>query len=52
MNGPYAHDGMRESYDRHTEVLAAVRKAIGPDMTLMVDVPNVYCLRRVARDPV
>ena len=28
MNGPYAHDGMQESYDRHTEVLAAVRKAV------------------------
>ena len=30
MNGPYAHGGMRESYERHTEVLAAVRKALGP----------------------
>src|SRR5215213_3622329 len=42
MNGPYAHDGMRESYDRHTEVLAAVRKAIGPDVTLMVDVQYLW----------
>jgi L-alanine-DL-glutamate epimerase-like enolase superfamily enzyme len=38
MNGPYAHGGMKESYDRHTEVVAAVRKALGPDMVLMVDV--------------
>ena len=42
MNGPYAHCGMRESYDRHTEVLAAVRKAIGPDVTLMVDVQYLW----------
>ncbi|MFN0114267.1 MAG: mandelate racemase/muconate lactonizing enzyme family protein [Paracoccaceae bacterium] len=42
MNGPYAHGGMRESYDRHTEVLAAVRKTIGPDTTLMVDVQYLW----------
>ena len=42
MNGPYAHSGMRESYDRHTEVLAAVRKTVGPDITLMVDVQYLW----------
>ena len=42
MNGPYAHDGMNESYDRHTQVLAAVRKTIGPDITLMVDVQYLW----------
>lgn len=42
MNGPYAHGRMRESYDRHTEVLAAVRKTIGPDVTLMVDVQYLW----------
>lgn len=42
MNGPYAHGGMRETYDRHTEVLAAVRKTIGPDVTLMVDVQYLW----------
>ena len=42
MNGPYAHGGMRESYDRHTEVLAAVRRTIGPDITLMVDVQYLW----------
>jgi L-alanine-DL-glutamate epimerase-like enolase superfamily enzyme len=42
MNGPYAHGGMRESYDRHTEVLAAVRATIGPDITLMVDVQYLW----------
>ena len=42
MNGPYAHGGMREGYDRHTEVLAAVRRTIGPDITLMVDVQYLW----------
>ena len=42
MNGPYAHSGLRESYDRHTEVVAAVRKALGPDMVLMVDVQYLW----------
>lgn len=42
MNGPYAHGGMRETYDRHTEVLAAVRKTIGAHMTLMVDVQYLW----------
>jgi L-alanine-DL-glutamate epimerase-like enolase superfamily enzyme len=42
MNGPYAHDGMKENYDRHTDAVAAVRKAIGPDMTLMVDVGYLW----------
>jgi L-alanine-DL-glutamate epimerase-like enolase superfamily enzyme len=42
MNGPYGHGGMRESYDRHTEVLAWIRKTIGPDITLMVDVQYLW----------
>jgi L-alanine-DL-glutamate epimerase-like enolase superfamily enzyme len=42
MNGPYAHGGMRENYDRHTDVLAAVRKTIGKDITLMVDVQYLW----------
>lgn len=42
MNGPYAHGGMKESYDRHTEVVAAVRKALGPEMVLMVDVQYLW----------
>jgi len=42
LNGPYAHGGMCESYDRHTEVLAAVRNTIGPDVTLMVDVQYLW----------
>ena len=31
-----------ESYDRHTEVVAAVRKTLGPDITLMVDVQYLW----------
>ncbi len=42
MNGPYAHAGLHESYDRHTEVVAAVRKTIGPDIALMVDVQYMW----------
>jgi L-alanine-DL-glutamate epimerase-like enolase superfamily enzyme len=54
MNGPYAHEGMRESYDRHTEVVASVRKAIGPDVVLMVDVgylwPDATACLEIVRD--
>ena len=42
MNGPYAHDGMREDYDKHTLVVEAVRKALGPDIALMVDVQYMW----------
>ena len=31
MNGPYAHGGMRESFPRHTEVVAAVREDDRPE---------------------
>src|SRR3954468_4266993 len=30
LEGPYAHTGLREPWDRSTEVLSAVRGAIGP----------------------
>jgi L-alanine-DL-glutamate epimerase-like enolase superfamily enzyme len=33
---------MNEPYDRHTEVVAAVRKAVGPDMVLMIDVQYLW----------
>ncbi len=42
MNGPYAHGGMRESYDRHTELVATIRRAVGPEPTLMVDVGYLW----------
>ena len=42
MAGPYAHDGMNESYERHTDIVAAVRETIGPEITLLVDVQYVW----------
>jgi len=42
MNGPYAHSGLHEPYERHTEVVAAVRNALGPDLALMVDVQYMW----------
>ena len=38
LNGPYAHSGLNENDDKTTEVVAAVRKALGPDIILMIDV--------------
>jgi L-alanine-DL-glutamate epimerase-like enolase superfamily enzyme len=37
LSGPYAHSGLREPYARATEVIGAVRAAVGDDFTLMVD---------------
>jgi L-alanine-DL-glutamate epimerase-like enolase superfamily enzyme len=42
MNGPYAHDGMCEPYEHHTRVVEAVRKTLGPDIALMVDVQYMW----------
>ncbi len=42
LNGPYAHNNLVESYERHTEIIAAVRNAIGPEITLMVDVQYMW----------
>jgi L-alanine-DL-glutamate epimerase-like enolase superfamily enzyme len=42
LAGPYAHNGMREPWERSTEVLAAVRAAIGPDVALLVDVQYAF----------
>ena len=42
MNGPYAHDGMREPYEHHTRVVEAVRRTLGPDIALMVDVQYMW----------
>jgi L-alanine-DL-glutamate epimerase-like enolase superfamily enzyme len=42
MNGPYAHDGMNEPYEHHTRVVEAVRKTLGPDIALMVDVQYMW----------
>ena len=37
LSGPYAHSGLREPYERATEVIGAVRSAVGEDFVLMVD---------------
>lgn len=42
LSGPYAHNNLHESYDRHTEIIAAVREAVGPDVALMVDVQYMW----------
>ena len=42
LGGPYAHNGLREPWERSTEVLADVRSAIGPDIDLLVDVQYAF----------
>ena len=48
--GPYRHMGLDAPFERVTEVIAAVRQAVGADFTLMVDVQYAFpdadtCLR-------
>jgi L-alanine-DL-glutamate epimerase-like enolase superfamily enzyme len=54
LEGPFAHTGIREPWERSTEVLEAVRSAIGPDVALLVDVqyafPDADTALRVVRD--
>ena len=42
LSGPYAHMGLHESNERMTEVVAAVRGAMTPDMALLVDVQYAF----------
>lgn len=42
LNGPYAHRGLVEPWERSTEVVAAVREAIGPDVSLLIDVQYAF----------
>jgi L-alanine-DL-glutamate epimerase-like enolase superfamily enzyme len=42
FDGPYAHRGMHEPDERVVEVAEAVRKRVGPEMTLMVDVQYAW----------
>jgi L-alanine-DL-glutamate epimerase-like enolase superfamily enzyme len=42
FDGPYAHNGLREPWERSTQVLAEVRAAIGPDVAMMVDVQYAF----------
>jgi L-alanine-DL-glutamate epimerase-like enolase superfamily enzyme len=47
FSGPYANMGLLAGDEKMTELLVAVREAIGPDTTLMVDVQ--YCFDSVGR---
>jgi L-alanine-DL-glutamate epimerase-like enolase superfamily enzyme len=42
FDGPYAHRGMHEPDERVVEVAEAVRRRVGPEMTLMVDVQYAW----------
>jgi L-alanine-DL-glutamate epimerase-like enolase superfamily enzyme len=42
LEGPYAHNGLREPWERSTEVIAGVRAAIGPEVALLVDVQYAF----------
>jgi L-alanine-DL-glutamate epimerase-like enolase superfamily enzyme len=42
FSGPYVHKGLVGPDDRVTEVVAAVRSAVGPGMTIMVDVQYAF----------
>lgn len=52
--GPYAHKGLKASTREMTDVIGTVRKTVGPDFTLMVDLQYAFadadsCLK-VIRD--
>jgi L-alanine-DL-glutamate epimerase-like enolase superfamily enzyme len=42
LSGPYAHKGLSEPHDRMTEILHAVRSAIGSEVDLLVDVQYAF----------
>jgi len=42
FSGPYVHKGLVGPDERVTEVVAAVRDAVGPDMTILVDVQYAF----------
>lgn len=52
--GPYAHNGLREPWERSTQVISSIRRAIGPQVDLLVDVqyafPNADTALAVLRD--
>ncbi len=42
LSGPYNHSGLDEPDHRMTEVVAACRRAVGPDFVMMVDVQYTW----------
>jgi L-alanine-DL-glutamate epimerase-like enolase superfamily enzyme len=54
VSGPYAHNALQEGDQAIVEMVKACREAVGPDITLMVDVgycwPNAKAALRAMRD--
>jgi L-alanine-DL-glutamate epimerase-like enolase superfamily enzyme len=48
LNGPYSHNGLQESDDAVVEIVAECRRAVGPDLVLMVDVAYAWPNARTA----
>jgi L-alanine-DL-glutamate epimerase-like enolase superfamily enzyme len=42
LNGPYSHNGLQEGDDAIVEIVAECRRAVGPDLVLMVDVAYAW----------
>jgi L-alanine-DL-glutamate epimerase-like enolase superfamily enzyme len=42
VNGPYSHNGLQEPDDAVVEIVAECRRAVGPEMVLMVDVAYAW----------
>ena len=40
--GPYAHKGLKATHRQMTETIGALRQAVGPEFTLMVDVQYAF----------
>ena len=42
VNGPYSHNGLQESDDAIIEIVGECRRAVGPELVLMVDVAYAW----------
>ena len=42
LGGPYNHSGLQGSDAEMTQIITAIREAVGPEMTLMVDVQYLW----------
>lgn len=42
LTGPYAHKGLTGTWAQATDIVAAVRAALGPDIVLMIDVQYAF----------
>jgi L-alanine-DL-glutamate epimerase-like enolase superfamily enzyme len=48
VNGPYSHNALRESNDAIVAIVAECRRAVGPELVLMVDVAYAWPDARTA----